>query len=198
MFRESMSIREDAPGQETLTGDRIYLRPFGRKDSAYLQKWSNDAEIRRLTGEVAPMSPAETEEFYEKLRVDKDRLWFVIVLKKNDRVIGEAGLLRMFRPWRNTDMTVVIGEKDAWGKGYGTEAGNLLLDYVFNRLGFHRVSIGVVGFNRRALRFWRNLGFKKEGVERDDYYCDGKFSDFIMMSILEDEYKKAHSTPDSS
>lgn len=82
--------------------------------------------------------------------------------------------------------------RHAWGKGYGTEAGHLLLDYAFERLGFHRISIGVVGFNERALRFWQNLGFKREGVQRDGYYCDGKYSDFIMMSILEDEFKMLH------
>ena len=86
-------------------------------------------------------------------------------------------------------MTVVIGEKSAWGKGYGTEAGRLLLDLAFERLGFHRVSVGVVAFNRRALRFWRGLGFRKEGVQRDGYLCDGEYSDFVMMSILEDKYK---------
>jgi RimJ/RimL family protein N-acetyltransferase len=86
-------------------------------------------------------------------------------------------------------MTIIIGEKDVWGKGYGTEVGHLLLDYAFRKLGFHRISIGVVGFNVRALGFWQSLGFKKEGVERDGYYCDGKFSDFVMMSILEEEFK---------
>jgi len=86
-------------------------------------------------------------------------------------------------------MTIIIGEKDEWGKGYGTEAGRLLLDYAINQLGFHRVSIGVVGLNDRALRFWKKLGFRKEGVERDGYYCDNKYSDFVMMSILEDEFK---------
>jgi len=100
--------------------------------------------------------------------------------------------LRMFRPWRSTDMTIIIGEKDAWGKGYGTEVGRLLLDYAFNRLGFHRISIGVVGFNKKALKFWESLGFKKEGVERDAHYYDNEYSDGVMMSILEDEFKKPH------
>jgi len=178
--------------QDTLIGRRVYLRPFERDDLLYIQKWSNDAELRRLTGEVASMSRAEIEEFYRGLLADKDRMWFVIALKRGDRVIGEAGLLRMFRPWRATDMTIIIGEKDAWGKGYGTEAGRLLLDYAFKRLGFHRISIGVVGFNKRALKFWESLGFKKEGVHRDGYYYNNKYSDFIMMSILEDEYRELY------
>jgi RimJ/RimL family protein N-acetyltransferase len=187
-----MSSGENVSKQETLTGRRVYLRPFDKDDLPYIQKWSNDAELRKLIGEVAPMSRAETEKFYKELLADKDRMWFVIALRRGDRVIGEAGLLRMFRPWRATDMTIIIGEKDAWGKGYGTEAGRLLLNYAFLRLGFHRVSIGVVGFNERALRFWESLGFKKEGVHRDGYYCNNEYSDFIMMSILEDEFRKSH------
>jgi RimJ/RimL family protein N-acetyltransferase len=176
--------------RKPLVGERILLRPFSKRDLPHIQRWSADAELRKLIGEVAPMSEAEGERFYKELRADKDRVWFVIVLKRNGRVIGEAGLLRMFRPWRNTDMTIIIGEKDAWGKGYGTEAGHLLLDYAFNRLGFHRISIGVVGFNKRALRFWESLGFEKEGVERDEYFYDNKYSDGIMMSILENEFRK--------
>jgi RimJ/RimL family protein N-acetyltransferase len=138
------------------------------------------------------MSRAGIEKWYKELLADKDRVWFTIVLKKGDRVIGEAGLLRMFRPWRSTDMTIIIGEKDEWGKGYGTEVGHLLLDYAFEQLGFHRISVGVVGFNKRALRFWESLGFKKEGVERDAHYYDNAYSDGIMMSILENEYTTPH------
>lgn len=184
-----MPIKRDVSKQGYLVGRRVYLRPFSKSDLPYVQKWSNDSEIRRMIGEVAPMSRTEAEKFYRELRADKNRIWFVIVLKKGNRVIGEAGLLRMFKPWRCTDMTIIIGEKDTWGKGYGKEAGHLLLGYVFEQLGFHRVSVGVVGLNKRAIRFWEGLGFKKEGVERNGYYCDNKYSDFVMMSILEDEFK---------
>jgi len=179
-----------------LIGERIMLRPFTKKDLAHIIRWSNDAELRKLTGEIAPISQAEAKKFYKELRMDKTRAWYTIVLKKDNRVIGEAGLLRMFTPWRNTDMTIIIGEKDARRKGYGKEAGHLLLSYAFHDLGFHRISVGVVGFNRPAIKFWKSLGFKKEGVERDEYYCDNKYSDFIMMSILENEYKRPQKTQD--
>jgi len=177
--------------RKSLVGKRILLRSFSRDYLPYIQKWSSDAELRRLIGEVGPMSRADTEKWYRELLSDKDRVWFAIVLKKGDRVIGEAGLLRMFRPWRSTDMTIIIGERDAWGKGYGKEAGHLLLKCAFERLGFHRVSIGVVGSNKNALRFWKNLGFKKEGVERDAHFYDNEYIDGIMMSILEDEYRES-------
>jgi RimJ/RimL family protein N-acetyltransferase len=180
-----------AARMKSLVGERLVLRPFSKRDLTHIQRWSNDAELRKLIGEIAPINQAQAEKFYRELRRDENRIWFVIVLKKGKRVIGEAGLLRMFRPWRSTDMTIIIGERDAWGKGYGKEAGRLILNYAFQHLGFHRVSISVVGFNKNALRFWRSLGFKKEGVERDAHFYDNKYSDGIMMSILEDEYKRS-------
>jgi RimJ/RimL family protein N-acetyltransferase len=184
-----MSDKKKVWDYDTLTGKRVYLRPFKKDDLIHSQKWFNDPEIMKLIGEAAPITDAEAEKRYEEMRKDENQQWYGVVLKEGDRLVGEAGFLRMFRPWRCTDMTIIIGEKDVWGKGYGTEVGHLLLDYAFRRLGFHRISIGVVGFNVKALRFWQSLGFKKEGVERDGYYCDGRFSDFVMMSILEGEFK---------
>ena len=165
---------------------------MAREDLIYLQKWLEDAEIRRLIGEVGSMSKADAEKFLEKVRGDTERAWFMVVVKENNKVIGEAGLLRMDRAWRTTDISVIIWEREEWGKGYGTEAVLLLLDHAFRHLDFHRAAMGVVGFNERALRFWGKVGFRKEGVQRDGYYYDGKYYDFVMMSILKDEFKELH------
>ena len=175
-----------------LIGKHIYLRPFAREDLIHLRRWWEDAELRGLIGETTAMSQADCEKFLEKVYADSSREWFVVIIKKDNRVIGEAGLLRMDRAWRATDVSVIIGEKEEWGKGYGTETILLLLDRAFRHLNFHRVAIGVVGFNERALRFWGKAGFRKEGVHRDGYYYDGKYYDFVMMSILDDEFRHLH------
>jgi len=177
---------------KSLVGKYIYLRPIEKGDIKYIRIWGNDPEIMSLTGEVRPMSQTDAEEFLKNVQNDKERVWFIMVLKENDQVIGEAGLLRMFKAWRTTDLSIIIGEKEVWGKGYGTEAIILLLDYAFQTLKFHRVAIGVVGFNERAIRFYEKVGFKKEGIQRDGYYHNSTFHDFIMMSILEDEFRKLH------
>ena len=175
-----------------LIGERLYLRPLEREDLVLIRDWANDPEVRRLTAEVKPMSECAAEEFYERVRSEPDRVWFLIVLKEGDRPIGEAGLLRMFPPWRTTDLSIILGDKRAWGLGYGTEAILLLLDYAFGSLNMHRVALGVVRFNERALTFYEKIGFKREGVQRDGYYCDHEYSDFVMMSILDDEYRALH------
>jgi diamine N-acetyltransferase len=181
------TVTQTVPG--FLVGERVYLRPVEKEDLVQIQKWANDPEIRRLTGEVRPMSRAEAEGFLQKVHHDPDRVWFMIVLRNGDRVIGEAGLLRIFPAWRTTDLSIIIGERDTWGQGHGTEAILLLLDYAFGSLNCHRVSVGVVGFNERALSFYENVGFQQEGVQRDGYYHDHEYHDFVMMSILEHEFR---------
>ena len=177
------------PPIQFLIGEHVYLRPLEADDLLVLRRWTNDPEIRGMTGEALPMSQAGAEEFLERVRTDKERVWFVVVLKEEDRVIGEAGLLRMFHPWRTTDMTIIIGDREAWRKGYGSEVAHLMLDFAFGCLNFHRVAVGVVGFHEQALRFWEKVGFRREGVQRDGYYYNHAYHDFIMMSILEDEFR---------
>lgn len=172
-----------------LMGDNIYLRPVKKEDLIYILKWVNDPEVRGIIGEVSSMSSAQGDKYFEKICNDSNREWFMVLLKDGDRVIGECGFLRMFYPWRTTDVSLIIGEKDVWGKGYGREAIFLLLDYAFGYLNFHRVAIGVVAFNKRALKFWEKAGFKKEGVQRDGYFYNHKYHNFIMMSILENEFR---------
>ena len=83
-------------------------------------------------------------------------------------------------------MSVILGEER--GRGYGTQAARLLLDLAFRELGTHRVAVGVVGFNDVALRFWERLGFRREGVQRDGYLVEDGYHDFVMMSILEEDW----------
>lgn len=175
-----------------LNGDNIYLRPIEKDDLETLRSFINDPEIRKLAGIVTPETELMSQEFYNKTNDDSSRIWFVVVLKENDQIIGEAGLLRMFPSWRTTDLTIIIGDKSEWGKGYGEEATILLMDYAFGYLNFHRISIGVVGFNERAIKFYEKIGFKKEGKQRDGYYYNHQYHDFVMMSILDNEFREKH------
>jgi RimJ/RimL family protein N-acetyltransferase len=101
----------------------------------------------------------------------------------------------MMPDWRTTDLSIILGEPDSWGRGYGTEAITLLMDYAFGALNAHRIAIGVVGFNARALRFYEKVGFRREGIQRDGYYYNHSYHDFVMMSILEHEFRALQTAP---
>lgn len=175
-----------------LVGQAVYLRPFETEDLPLVRLWYNDPETRGLIGAALPMGRAAAEDWFAAMKQDKERVWFAIVEKASGKTVGEAGLLRMYYPWRTTDLTIIIGDPEARGRGLGSEAIHLLLDYAFGYLGFHRVSIGVVGWNDKALRFYERAGFRREGVRRDGYYWNHAFHDFVMMSILEDEWRARH------
>jgi len=176
-------------GPRFIMGSGITLRRFERADLEHVRRWMDDPEIRSLVGATSAMSEDEAEKWFTLVDTDPLRLWYAVTDDEDDAVIGEAGLLRLVPEWRTTDMSVIIGERSRWRKGKGSEAGRLMLDLAFNYLGLHRVAIGVVGFNEPALAFWRKLGFTEEGLQRDGYRHDGSFHDFVMMSMLEDDWR---------
>jgi RimJ/RimL family protein N-acetyltransferase len=178
------------PQVEFISGEKIYLRPIEPEEIVLLYRWANDPETRGLTGEVRPSTYAGALEFYQQAQKSEDRIWLAVISRETNRIIGETGLLRMFPAWRTTDWSLIIGEKSARGKGYGTEAAKLMLDYAFGHQNFHRVSIGVVGFNTRALNFYEQIGFRREGLQRDGYYYGHRYHDFVMMSMLEHEFRE--------
>jgi len=179
-------------GPRFIMGTGVTLRRLELDDLAHIRRWLEDPELRALIGATAPMSEEDADKWFGLVDSDMSRMWFAVVSDEDDRVIGEAGLLRLSPEWRTTDMTVIIGEAGDRGRGHGTEAGRLLLDLAFNYLGLHRVAIGVVGFNEAALSFWKRLGFREEGLQRDGYFHDGAFHDFVMMCILEGEWRKLY------
>jgi RimJ/RimL family protein N-acetyltransferase len=84
---------------------------------------------------------------------------------------------------------ITIGEREAWGHGYGGEATALMVDHAFTSLGLHRVALSVFAFNERAIRAYRRVGFVGEGRSREAIWRDGRWWDEIHMSVLEPEWR---------
>ena len=85
---------------------------------------------------------------------------------------------------------ITIGEKDVWGRGYGTEATRLMLDHAFGTLGLHRIALTVFEFNERAIRAYRSCGFVVEGRARESIWRDGRWWDELAMSVLASEWRE--------
>ena len=102
--------------------------------------------------------------------------------------IGYAGLYDQHPTCHRAEFRVLLGERDFWGKGYGTEVTELLTFYGFDRLDLHRVYLGVVADNAGAVRAYEKAGFVREGVLRDEVYRNSRFYDGIRMGLLRQEY----------
>ncbi|HEX5578854.1 MAG TPA: GNAT family protein, partial [Candidatus Limnocylindria bacterium] len=106
----------------------------------------------------------------------------------NGRLIGNAALEHI--DWRNrrAESGTLIGEKDEWGKGYGTDALNAICDFGFGQLRLQRIELDVYANNRRAQRSYEKAGFHREGTLRHGHFADGRFLDVERMALLRDEW----------
>jgi RimJ/RimL family protein N-acetyltransferase len=155
-------------------------------------RWQRDTEFHRLANE----DPAELNSekkirgWGEKFAEDgfkPARYPFSIRALADDQVIGFMGLwveLIQSEGW----VGIGIGERDYWGKGYGTDAMKLCLQFAFMELGLQRVSLGLHEYNARALKSYEKAGFRLEGHTRQDVLREGKRTNTLWMGVLRAEW----------
>ncbi|WP_366347714.1 GNAT family protein [Paenibacillus amylolyticus] len=175
-----------------LETSRIYLRPFEITDVDAYFPGLFDAEMRRLTGTQNSFTRAQVERYVESAAQDDTRLMLLIALQENDQIIGDVVLMDMHAKNRSAHIRVAIDRAEHQGKGYGTEALLLMLDYGFGICNLHRIELEVYAFNERAIRTYEKLGFQREGVKRDALFYNHQYHDAIQMSMLEDEFRQRH------
>ena len=157
-----------------------------------MSKWRRDSEFHRLLdSEMAMASSVKgTKSFIEKYleKENPDLIFFTIHTLEEDRLIGFIGLDGL--QWTPGDAFVFIalGEREYWGKGYGTDAMRVILRYAFTELNLHRVSLDVFEYNPRAIRSYEKTGFRHEGRIRKSLSRDGQRADDVWMGILREEW----------
>jgi len=172
--------------KESIVGEKIILRAFKNEDAGFFARWYNTPDIMFECGFHEPTT-LEAELARITRPEDADEDWYAIT-DKDGRLIGETGLLRLWRHWNCTDMSMIIPNPEDQGKGYGSEAGRLIIDRAFQHYNLNRISVGVVELNKQAVRYRERLGFIKEGIQEQGYFYNGEYSDFIMMRLLRSEY----------
>jgi RimJ/RimL family protein N-acetyltransferase len=154
-------------------------------------RWQRDSEFVRLAdSQMEFASERRIKEWVEK-QIEKgpqpERYPFRIRTLAEDRLIGFLGLgvdLIHSEAW----VGIGIGQREAWNKGYGTDAMKICLRYAFSELGLQRVSLGVFEYNPRAQRSYEKAGFQLEGRTRKDVLREGKHFDTLWMGILREEW----------
>ena len=173
-----------------LRGERLYLRPLDAGDIDRCLRWINDPEILPFLGRRRPTGREQEAQWLADQYKSDDHFSLAIVLNDGDRHIGNCGFNEIEHADRKGVFGILIGEKDAWDQGYGTEATRLILDYGFRTLGLHRIGLEVYGNNPRAQAAYARAGFSLEGTQRESYYYDGRYLDTHVMGILESEWEE--------
>jgi RimJ/RimL family protein N-acetyltransferase len=185
-----MSHATDAEAPLTLIGDLVALGPGHKGILPLLWKWENDLELSVLTGDpVHPLTPEGIDQLYERYsKPGPGHASFVIYERATMRPIGMIGLHGINHAHRIAELGAGIGEHDCWGKGYGTEATRLILEYAFNVLGLHNVMLRVFSYNERAIRTYLKVGFKEIGRRRQAQRIGWQAYDVVYMDCLATEF----------
>lgn len=172
-----------------LEGKLVALRSVEEEDAPAIAKWLNDEEVTycMFYGQF-PMSTPQVAEMIKKQVESPNNVILIIEDKKTNRPIGFGGLYDIHPTARKAEFRVLIGEKNYWSKGYGTETIELLTIYGFDRLNLNRVWLGATDENKAAVRAYEKAGYKVEGILRQDIYRNSRYYDSVRMSILREEY----------
>ncbi len=173
---------------EKIKGDRVYLSPLNSEDYEIYAKWMNDEVVTGNLGNDNCVYTIPMEKAY--LENNPGTYNFSIILREDDRLIGNIGLLAPDYINRTASISIYVGEKEDRNKGYGREAIKLLLNYGFNTLNLNNIMLSVFSYNEKAIKTYKKLGFKTFGVRKASRYYQGNLYDTVYMEILKDEFNE--------
>lgn len=177
-----------------IIGEKVALGPFRRDLIPLMQRWINDFAALRNLGKVAPQTLEQETVWYERAETGENQSNFLIYARVETadgglRPIGTVGLYNITYRDGRADFGILIGEADARGQGYGTEATLLTLDYAFTALGLRNVALTVGEWNIAGQRAYANAGFREYGRRRQCWPMGGRWWDEVHMDALASEFE---------
>ena len=173
-----------------LYGQDIYLRPMTEADTDLIVKWRNEEFVRQnfiyrktFTGE-GHLQWIET-------MVKTGKVVQFIICTEEDVPVGSVYLRDIDRTHKKAEYGIFIGEKDALGKGYGTQAAGLVIQYAFSQLKLHKLMLRVLAGNDRARRSYEKAGFVQEAYLKDEVLLEEGYRDEILMACFNPEDEEA-------
>lgn len=136
---------------------KITLRKIKTTDKKYFARWWRDKELLKLTsGILQRISDKEVDKYFQNMLKSKSDWHFMIIVGK--KIIGHISLAKRRNSWYETQ--IVIGEKQYWGKGFGSQAINLITKKA-RHFGISKIYLEVRPINVRAIRAYERCGFQE-------------------------------------
>jgi RimJ/RimL family protein N-acetyltransferase len=169
-----------------ILGERVALGPRVREHLPLFARWRNDFAVARTFGGAQPHTLDALAAAYDA--GTGHEYGFTIYERATWRPIGWTYLRDVDWRGRTAGFGIAIGETDARGRGYGTEATRLMLDYAFTALGLHSVMLTTDSFNVAGQAAYRRAGFKEFGRRRECALLNGTLHDWVYMNCLASEF----------
>lgn len=175
----------------TRWGKLVTLREVGAEDLPLVWEWENDSEMGLyLNADPGKrMSMDEVQRRFHQYRTDPTSGLFIICTHVGES-IGMLGFDRLYRDIGTCRLFIGIGVKEYWGRGYGSDAMRVALQYFFRDARLEKIQLSVYDFNTRAIASYRKCGFEVEGVRRNIAYVHGEWCDSIEMAISVEQFER--------
>lgn len=167
----------------------IYLRPIEEKDLEIIRGMRNDPSTWMNLTDITLIDKWSQKNWFDTIAKQKlNKRYFSVCTDKNHFV----GLVRMDEfDWVNHSVRIGTDVLPRLrGKGYGTLIMEMLVQYSFRYYNMHRLWLLVLETNKRAQHIYRKVGFKVEGALREAIFRDGRYYDYVVMSLLKEETRK--------
>lgn len=167
------------------TGNLCFRKPC-LEDVNELLNVKNDEEGALLLGGVHHMYTEEDiKNWINFHNAQGDETLFVIIDTETNHIIGHAGIYKIDKRSRKAEYGILIGSKNARGKGYGKKITNAMTDYAFSVLGLHKIKALVLKENLPSYYMFKKCGFVDEGILKDENFKNGRYYDVVIMSKFE-------------
>ena len=176
-----------------LLGNKVMLREYRDSDYEHIRLWVNNPRIVDTLSDIFlyPHSEKNTRRFLD-MTTSPDWTGFVMAHAETAEYIGQIDFVKLDQKNGYGELGIVIGQEEHHGKGYGTEALELLCSFAFDQLRLNRVELVCWSFNTRARHVYEKVGFVQEGVRRKKRYRSGEFHDEICYGLLKEEWEARH------
>ena len=171
---------------------QVSIRPITEADTAKIVKWRNTPSVVEHFIYRTPLDEQGHLNWFHNRVQTGEVAQFMIVDEEAGEEVGSVYLRDIDKENQKCEYGIFIGEDSCRGKGIGSAAAKLALDYAFETLGLNRVFLRVFADNTRAINSYENAGFRYEGTFRDDVIIDGKAYDMVFMGILKEDWEKVN------
>jgi RimJ/RimL family protein N-acetyltransferase len=174
---------------EIVPGERIFLSHPRQEDLPLYARWFADLELTAYLGQMGTsFTPTQEEEWINKVLRGSDDKHFAIIVREGARLIGGVSLMNIKHRHGTAELGIAIGDKSAWGQGYGTEAVRLICDYGFTFLNLYNISLWFLSINERGRRAYEKAGFRPAGRVRGAVALNGRRYDKVLMDITREDF----------
>jgi RimJ/RimL family protein N-acetyltransferase len=173
-----------------LKGKHVTLRAIEREDLPLLVGFNNDLDVELAGGGDPPMpqSLARLQAEFDESASEGGRDGLTFAIEADNKFIGQCSLFNQNQVAQTAELGIGIGDKEYWGRGYGREAVNLLLEFGFQKHNIRRIFLRVEARNQRAIKAYSACGLIEEGRLREHVWNNGRYDDLIFMGILRKEW----------